>query len=82
MKLKVNKTQGLIRQALATGVAIPMALLVSACGGDTNSQPPALTAKNVTIKRDTSGVPHIYADDKYGVFYGYAYSLAEDRLFQ
>lgn len=36
----------------------------------------------VTIKRDNWGVPHIYAGTTFGLFYGYGYSLAEDRLFQ
>ncbi len=68
-------------RALTAGLALPVALFVAGCGGD-NSAPPAPLAKNITIKRDTSGVPHIYADDTYGVFYGYGYTLAEDRLFQ
>ncbi|MES2290384.1 MAG: penicillin acylase family protein [Pseudomonadota bacterium] len=36
----------------------------------------------VTIKRDSYGVPSIFADDTYSLFYGYGYALAEDRLFQ
>lgn len=32
--------------------------------------------------RDTWGTPHIYAADRHGLFYGYGYSIAEDRLFQ
>ena len=39
-------------------------------------------ARKVTIKRDTYGVPHIYANDTRGLFYGYGYAVAEDRLFQ
>ncbi|MEJ8815010.1 penicillin acylase family protein [Variovorax ureilyticus] len=35
-----------------------------------------------TIKRDTYGVPHVYANDTYGLFYGYGHVVAEDRLFQ
>jgi acyl-homoserine lactone acylase PvdQ len=27
-------------------------------------------------------VPHIYANDTRGLFYGYGYAVAEDRLFQ
>ena len=37
---------------------------------------------SVRIVRDEYGVPHIYADDVYGLFYGYGYAIAEDRLFQ
>ncbi|MFC4312831.1 penicillin acylase family protein [Steroidobacter flavus] len=37
---------------------------------------------SVVIKRDNYGVPSIYADDTYSLYYGYGYALAEDRLFQ
>jgi penicillin amidase len=36
----------------------------------------------VTIRRDNYGVPHVYASDTYGLFYGYGHAVAEDRLFQ
>lgn len=39
-------------------------------------------AGNVVIHRDTYGVPHIYADDVEGLYYGFGYSVAQDRLFQ
>ncbi|MCP3023141.1 penicillin acylase family protein [Cupriavidus basilensis] len=39
-------------------------------------------AQQVVIKRDEYGVPHIYADTAYKLFYGYAYAVAQDRLFQ
>ncbi len=38
--------------------------------------------RDVTIYRDKYGVPHIYAQDVYSLFYGYGYALATDRLFQ
>lgn len=34
------------------------------------------------LVRDSYGVPHIYADDIYGLYYGYGYAVAQDRLFQ
>lgn len=37
---------------------------------------------SVVIKRDEYGIPNIYADDIYSLYYGYGYALAEDRLFQ
>ena len=37
---------------------------------------------HVRILRDEYGVPHIYADSIYGLYYGYGYSIAQDRLFQ
>ena len=36
----------------------------------------------VKIIRDNFGVPHVYAKSVYGLFYGYGYSIATDRLFQ
>mgnify|MGYP002150813544 CR=1 FL=1 len=36
----------------------------------------------VKIVRDEYGMPHIYADDTYRLFYGYGYVVAQDRLFQ
>ena len=49
-------------------------------------QPTAVTAavaqRTVTIKRDTWGTPHIYANTVRGLYYGYGYSVAQDRLFQ
>lgn len=38
--------------------------------------------KSVVIYRDNYGVPHVYAKDTYGLYYGYGYSIATDRLFQ
>ena len=42
----------------------------------------AASQRSVTIKRDTWGTPHIYANTVHGLFYGYGYSVAQDRLFQ
>ncbi|GAA5632319.1 penicillin G acylase [Acinetobacter calcoaceticus] len=38
--------------------------------------------QQITIKRDHFGTPHVYAKDSYGLFYGYGYAVATDRLFQ
>lgn len=35
-----------------------------------------------TIYRDEYGTPHVFADDNYGVYFGFGYAVAEDRLFQ
>jgi len=37
---------------------------------------------DVKIMRDSLGIPHIYANDSYSLFYGYGYAVAQDRLFQ
>lgn len=39
-------------------------------------------AGEIRIKRDTFGTAHVYADSVYGLFHGYGYSVAQDRLFQ
>ena len=44
--------------------------------------PMAAAASDITILRDEWGVPHVYADDVHGLFAGFGYSVAEDRLFQ
>ena len=53
-------------------------LLISGCAALQTDQ----RAQNeVVIKRDNYGVPHIYAQTVYGLFYGYGYAIAQDRLF-
>lgn len=57
--------------ALAAG-----ALLATGCASV------APGAREVTIKRDGWGVPHVYAADVRGLFHGFGYAVAEDRLYQ
>ncbi len=33
----------------------------------------------IKIERDNYGVPHIYANDTYSLFYGYGYAVAQTR---
>jgi len=35
-----------------------------------------------TIIRDNYGVPHVYSDSLEGLFFGFGYAAAQDRLFQ
>lgn len=60
--------------------AASSALLAAAwlAGCATQAPPPG----DVTIKRDGHGVPHVYADNTYGLFYGFGYAIAQDRLYQ
>lgn len=60
-------------------IALVCALLANGC-----TQPPERSAETgaITIYRDNFGTPHIFADDNYGVYFGYGYALAEDRLYQ
>jgi len=36
----------------------------------------------VEIIRDNYGVPHVYAKNTYGLYFGFGYSIATDRLFE
>lgn len=65
-------------------LAMAAAMFVAGCGGSDSAQPeePQPPEQKVTIKRDTHGVPHIYADSVRGLYYGFGYAVAEDRLFQ
>ena len=42
----------------------------------------AMPTEAVTIYRDSYGTPQVFAETNYGVFYGYGYAVATDRLFQ
>ena len=53
-------------------------LILAACAATPQQEPTA----QIRIVRDNYGVPHIYADDIYGLYYGYGYAVAQDRLFQ
>ena len=69
-------------------IMVGMSVALAACsdGGEEtvriNESSNAPVQKSVTIKRDEWGVPHVYADDTKGLFYGYGYALAVDRMFQ
>ena len=41
-----------------------------------------VSGEQVSIYRDEFGVPHIFADTNYGLFVGYGYVIAQDRLWQ
>ncbi len=75
------------RRYLNLLAVVVLAIAMAACsesedgGNDNESDAPSVQG-SVTIKRDNWGVPHVYADDIYGLFYGYGYALAVDRLFQ
>ncbi len=46
------------------------------------ARPAGAASGQVTIRRDGYGMPHVYANTVYGIFYGYGYAVAQDRLFQ
>ncbi len=53
-----------------------LALLLTACATVATDNP------QVRIVRDDFGVPHVYADTVYGLYFGSGYAVAQDRLFQ
>lgn len=56
---------------------VMLVVLLSACVAD-----PPRNLSQVRIVRDDFGVPHVYADEIYGLYFGYGYAVAQDRLFQ
>jgi penicillin amidase len=53
---------------------LALIFLVTSAGAEKDSE--------ITIKRDNYGVPHIYAQSIKGLYYGYGYAVAQDRLYQ
>lgn len=73
---------GIGKASLLMGV-----LALVSCGGGTDiqiggSEPPGGNGGKVTIQRDTYGTPHVFADNTHDLFYGFGYTVAEDRLYQ
>jgi penicillin amidase len=62
---------------LAAAIIAACALALPVRAKDTHA-----AVRSVTIKRDNWGTPHIYAGSVYGLYYGYGYAVAQDRLFQ
>ncbi|MER6523776.1 penicillin acylase family protein [Streptomyces sp. NPDC001508] len=73
---------GLCALALVPAVSPAAASTGPAKDTTTTVSTTSLRHGTVTIKRDTWGTPNIYAGTTYGLFYGYGYAAAQDRLFQ
>lgn len=56
-------------------------LLLSAALGCLFSAP-AIADSSFDIVRDSWGVPHIYSSDVFGLYAGFGYAVAQDRMFQ
>ncbi len=67
------------RSTLAAAAALGVSAAVTPASGAADRRS---LGSGITVVRDTWGTPHIYAADRRGLFYGYGYSIAEDRLFQ
>ncbi len=57
-------------------------LLTTACTDNINSEAEIDSAEQVTIYRDKYDTPHIVASSNRGVYFGYGYAVATDRMFQ
>jgi penicillin amidase len=63
-------------------------LLASACARSPDAQDTDTSLSQpgqdraVRVIRDNYGTPHIYAEEIYGLYFGYGYAIAQDRLFQ
>lgn len=66
---------------LKSGILALGCTLLIGCNSSSSTET-SPTSKQITIKRDNFGTPHVYAEDTYGLFYGYGYAVATDRLFQ
>ena len=69
---------------------VVLVIVLSACSSDsateqqgqTSPQTEAKLNAATTIYRDKYGTPHVVSDSNYGVYFGYGYAVATDRLFQ
>lgn len=72
--------------ALAATAALVAIILTPGAGSSAGTRSGASVALGgggeVLIRRDSWGVPHIFADTVRGLFYGYGHAAAQDRLFQ
>ncbi|NIB43888.1 penicillin acylase [Pseudomaricurvus alkylphenolicus] len=81
-RLKFGKNPIIVTTLAATLIT------ATGCGTSTLSEPghvaqaDAQKSSEVRLVRDDYGVPHIFAESNYGVFFGYGYAVAQDRLFQ
>ncbi len=57
-------------------------LLIGCNTGEQGTSPDNIETEQVTIYRDAYGTPQIVADSNAGVYFGYGYAVASDRLFQ
>ena len=61
-------------------LTLVMAVSTQPVAGEPLSRPPLASGHEVTLYRDTWGVPHIFADTPANAAYALGYAQAEDRL--
>lgn len=73
-----------IRRSVILGVVATALLLcgLAAAPAEASALQPAAATVSVDITRDSYGVPHVYSSTAAGLFYGYGYAAAQDRLYQ
>lgn len=71
-KFNINNLVGALLRRL---FFIVLVIVLVACNKESKQQ-------QVEILRDQYGTPHVFADSNYGVYFGYGYAVATDRLFQ
>ncbi|NLV21817.1 MAG: penicillin acylase family protein, partial [Syntrophomonadaceae bacterium] len=64
---------------LFAGVRIYLQTLLPKIDGELRG---SAVTENVTITRDSWGVPHITANNEHDAYYALGYTVAQDRLFQ
>ncbi|MET0532000.1 MAG: penicillin acylase family protein [Microvirga sp.] len=67
---------------VVSAIALGLATLPALAASIDQRGEPSPSISSVEIIRDKFGVPHVYANTTYDLFFGYGYALAEDRLFQ
>src|SRR6188474_2472613 len=55
---------------------------IKAASADGGAQAASGLTDQVTIERDTWGIPHIYASNPHDLFFGQGYAQAQDRWWQ
>jgi acyl-homoserine-lactone acylase len=73
-----------MRQRLSFPVVVTATLLASAiaCHRGPVAITPRAPARDVTIRRDTFGIPHILADSEEAAAFGFGYAQAEDHALE
>ncbi len=69
-------------KSIMPAAAAIMGLLLAGTSATAQAAAAKAGRNAAVIKRDDFGIPHIFADDIYSLYYGWGYAVAEDRLFQ
>ena len=70
------------RRIVLLGAVAAAAIAPAHAAAATVRAPEGAVSGEVRIQRDEYGVPYVFAETTYGIFYGFGYALAEDQLYQ